>query len=63
MFEQEPPAPHDPLRTHPRVLATPHVSGVTENSLVTMGVMAAECIAAVLEGRPPPPDRVVVGLA
>ncbi len=59
VFEQEPPAPGDPLRRHPRVIATPHVAGVTEGSLVNMGVMAAECIAAVLLGRPVPPERVV----
>ena len=59
VFEHEPPAPGDALRRHPRVLATPHVAGVTEGSLVNMGVMAAECIAAVLLGRPVPPERVV----
>jgi len=59
VFEQEPPAPGDALRRHPRVIATPHVSGVTEGSLVNMGVMAAECIAAVLLGRPVPPERIV----
>ena len=59
VFEQEPPAPGDALRRHPRVVATPHVAGVTEGSLVNMGVMAAECIAAVLLGRPVPPERVV----
>lgn len=59
VFETEPPAPHDPLRTHPRVIATPHVAGVTDGSLVAMGVMAAECIAAVLLGHPVPPERLV----
>ena len=59
VMEREPPAPDDPLRRHPRVIVTPHVAGVTDGSLVAMGVMAAECIAAVLQGRPVPPDRVV----
>ena len=59
VFETEPPAPGDRLRGHPRVIATPHVAGVTDGSLVTMGVMAAECIAAVLQGRPVPPERLV----
>lgn len=55
----EPPAPDDPLRRHPGVILTPHVAGVTADSMVAMGVMAAECIAAVLQGRPVPPDRIV----
>lgn len=59
VFETEPPRPDDPLRGHPRVLATPHVAGVTDASLVAMGVMAAECIAAVLQGHPVPPERIV----
>lgn len=59
VFEAEPPTPGDRLRAHPRVIATPHVAGVTDGSLVAMGVMAAECIAAVLQGRPVPPERLV----
>ena len=59
VFEDEPPAPDHPLRSHPRVIATPHVAGVTDGSLVNMGVMAAECIVAVLQGKPVPPDRIV----
>lgn len=60
VFETEPPAPGDLLRSHPRVIVTPHVAGVTDGSLVAMGVMAAECIAAVLQGRPVPPERLVL---
>src|SRR4051794_17392164 len=59
VFEQEPPAPEHKLRRHPGVIATPHVAGVTDGSLVNMGVMAAECIVAVLQGREVPPDRIV----
>lgn len=59
VFETEPPATGDALRGHARVLATPHVAGVTDGSLVTMGVMAAECIAAVLRGQPVLPERLV----
>ncbi len=59
VFEAEPPAADALLRRHTRVIATPHVAGVTDASLVAMGVMAAECIAAVLAGREPPPERIV----
>ena len=59
VFEGEPPPADYPLRRHPRVIATPHVSGVTANSLVAMGVMAAECVVAVLTGGVVPADRVV----
>ena len=60
VFEGEPPPADHPLRRHPRVICTPHVSGVTDRSLVNMGVMAAECIAAVLRGEPLPPGREVL---
>jgi len=60
VFETEPPPAGYALRRHPRVLATPHVSGVTDGSLVNMGLMAAECIAARLTGRQVPAERVVV---
>lgn len=59
VFEDEPPPPAHPLRHHPRVLVTPHVAGVTDGSLVNMGVMAAECIAACLTGGEVPPERIV----
>ncbi len=59
VFEDEPPPKDHPLRRHPRVICTPHVAGVTDGSLVNMGVMAAECIVAVLNGDPVPSDRLV----
>jgi D-3-phosphoglycerate dehydrogenase len=59
VFEEEPPGPAHPLRRHPRVIITPHVAGVTDGSLVNMGVMAAECIVAALTGGRVPPDRIV----
>ena len=59
VFEDEPPPDRHPLRRHPRVICTPHVAGVTDGSLVNMGVMAAECIVAVLRGDPVPPGRLV----
>jgi D-3-phosphoglycerate dehydrogenase len=59
VFEMEPPAPGDALRGHPKVIATPHVAGVTDGSLINMGVMAAECIVAALTGGVVPPERIV----
>jgi len=59
VFEGEPPAPGNRLRTHPRVICTPHISGVTQGSLVNMGVMAAECIAWALTGQDVPVARIV----
>ena len=58
-LEDEPPPPDCRLRRHPRVIVTPHVAGVTEGSLVAMGVMAAECILAALTGGTVPPERIV----
>lgn len=60
VFEDEPPPAGHPLRRHPRVIATPHVAGVTPDALDRMGVMAAECIVAALTGQAVPPERVVV---
>lgn len=61
VFEGEPPVADHPLRTHPRVICTPHVSGVTAASMVNMGVMAAECIAWALTGQSVPDARIVRG--
>ncbi len=59
VFEDEPPPPEHPLRDHPRVIATPHVAGVTPDALDRMGVAAAECIVAALCGGEVPPERIV----
>ena len=59
VFEGEPPSGAHPLRNHPLAIVTPHVAGTTPRSLVAMGVMAAECIAAVLTGAKVPDGRIV----
>ena len=59
VFEDEPPAAGHALRNHPRVIVTPHVAGGTDGSLVNMGMMAAECIAAALTGGVVPVERIV----
>ena len=59
VFAVEPPEVQDRLRIHPAVIVTPHSAGVTPRSLVTMGVTAAECVAAVLRGQSPPPACIV----
>lgn len=61
VFEGEPPILDHPLRDHPKVIVTPHISGVTQASLVNMGVMAAECIAWALTGQIVPEERIVKG--
>ncbi|MCB8880929.1 hydroxyacid dehydrogenase [Acidisoma cellulosilytica] len=58
--EPEPPRPDHPFRTHPRVLLTPHIGGVSAGSMTQMAVDAAECIVAALTGGPLPADRIVV---
>ena len=60
VFEVEPPALADRLRDHPRLMATPHVAGVTPSSLEAMGVAAARCIVAVLTGTAVPDGHLVV---
>jgi D-3-phosphoglycerate dehydrogenase len=61
VFEQEPPPADHPLRCHPKVIASPHVAGVTARALESMGLMAAECIVAALTGGEIPAGRIVRG--
>jgi D-3-phosphoglycerate dehydrogenase / 2-oxoglutarate reductase len=53
VFEPERLAPDDPLLAAPNLIATPHVAYYSEESLVDLGRLAAENVAAVLDGRRP----------
>jgi D-3-phosphoglycerate dehydrogenase len=53
VFEQEPFAADDPLHALPNLIATPHVAGNTEESLVNLAVDAAKNILAVFAGQMP----------
>ncbi len=46
----EPPPDGDDLAAHPRVLATPHVAGVSDESVERMAVTAARNVVGVLAG-------------
>jgi phosphoglycerate dehydrogenase-like enzyme len=52
VFEQEPPAADDPLRSLPNVLATPHLGYVSEENYRTYYGEAIEDITAFLDGSP-----------
>ena len=46
----EPPASNDTLAAHPRVLATPHMAGVSQESMERMATIAAANVVAALRG-------------
>jgi phosphoglycerate dehydrogenase-like enzyme len=52
VFDEEPPAPDDPLRTLPNVLATPHLGYVSWDNYRTYYGEAVEDIRAFLDGSP-----------
>lgn len=53
VFEQEPLTADHPLRTHPRVIATPHVAFWSDGSEQVLRRSVAESVAAVLTEREP----------
>ncbi len=52
-FAEEPPPPEHPLLALSNVLCTPHIGGNTTQSLVRMGMCAAQAVIDVLSGRRP----------
>jgi phosphoglycerate dehydrogenase-like enzyme len=53
VFEQEPPAPDNPLFHLPNVVCSPHLAGTDELSLENMGCEAATCIVKLFRGEWP----------
>lgn len=53
VFNDEPPAPDNPLLTLPQVIATPHTGAHTDSATNVMGWAALNDCLAVLEGRQP----------
>jgi phosphoglycerate dehydrogenase-like enzyme len=54
VFASEPPAPDNPLVRHPRLLALPHVAGVTVDMFHRAGPKLAAELERWRDGRPPP---------
>jgi D-3-phosphoglycerate dehydrogenase len=54
VFDVEPPPPDHPLLHLDTVMATPHIAGVTIETLYDMSIAAAEQWIALLRGRVPP---------
>ena len=52
VFANEPPQP-DSLALHPKVIATPHIGAMTHEAQACAGVLIAEEVSAVLQGRGP----------
>ncbi|WP_428389850.1 phosphoglycerate dehydrogenase [Mucisphaera sp.] len=50
VFSEEPPAADDPLRTHPKVLVTPHLGASTVEAQEAVSVDAAQSALAYLRG-------------
>jgi D-3-phosphoglycerate dehydrogenase len=53
VFWQQPLAPDHPLRALPNVLLTPHVAGLTRESVTTMSTVACQEVVRILRGERP----------
>jgi D-3-phosphoglycerate dehydrogenase len=54
VFDTQPLPDDHPLRSMTQVLITPHIAGISDDSMWRMGEAVARAVAAVLEGRVPP---------
>jgi D-3-phosphoglycerate dehydrogenase len=52
VFEAEPPDAGDPLTTHPRVVATPHIGAQTREAQLRVGYDMVSEVVAALDGKP-----------
>jgi D-3-phosphoglycerate dehydrogenase len=53
VFDREPLPPGHVLRTHPSVIATPHMAYLSDSSVIALRTGVARNAAAVLRGQPP----------
>jgi len=53
VFETEPPKPNNPLFQLPNVIVTPHMAGMTKESVVRISTTVAQGVLDVLQGRRP----------
>jgi len=53
VFETEPPNPNHPLFQLPNVIVTPHMAGMTRESVVRISTTVAQGVLDVLQGRRP----------
>jgi len=50
VYEQEPPADDDPIRSHPKILCTPHLGASTEEAQEAVSMSACEQLIEYLQG-------------
>jgi phosphoglycerate dehydrogenase-like enzyme len=54
VFDPEPPRPHNPLFDMPNVMVTPHIAGITVESLMKLCSAVADNVIGALRGERPP---------